>query len=368
MEKKIKNIIKGAAYVVLGSFSLSLVGGFSIINLSIFTGDQINVSNQSDSYNNANTITNTGNKAVSEADASNELKEILGTKLNGSFQAENQILSYKYTAPVSGKYRFDFDINDVNYGYTFTIKDKKNEELGQGSYNDEGISVELTGGESYTIVLEQESGLPEFEIAIGVPNPKQIISSSTFNGSIRYTDQIDYYEYTAPISGKYRFDFKINDVNCRYRFNLYDHKKEELNRSYSSDKGATVDLTANEKYSIAISQADKTADYSINIGVPLQIGTVTSNNINGSITYIDQENKYTYTPNKSGKYVFEMKNDNVENTYILKVYSSIKEELGKSNSYYKQSTVNLEAGEEYTICVQEDNGLCNYNINIYMEE
>lgn len=104
-----------------------------------------------------------------ERKASNQIKN--------SFTYTDQSFTVNFTAPVGGLYRFDYDINDVNYDYYVYLYDSKNQVQIDSCYSnyEHGDSCELIEGETYKLIVQQKDGLPEFTIDIGVPTKSAVI-------------------------------------------------------------------------------------------------------------------------------------------------------------------------------------------------
>ncbi|MCM1158324.1 MAG: hypothetical protein NC300_05865 [Bacteroidales bacterium] len=87
-------------------------------------------------------------------------KRITDFPISGKLTYEDQCNIYKYTAPYSGEYTFEFQISDVNYYYTFTIFTENQKEIAYTFSNNNQETVELNQGETYTIQIKQNSGYP----------------------------------------------------------------------------------------------------------------------------------------------------------------------------------------------------------------
>lgn len=82
-----------------------------------------------------------------------------------------------FNAPITGTYRFDYIINDVNCNYKVILTDSKNEIVFKSEYNtyENGDSCKLTKGEKYTLTIKQLEGFPIATIKIGVPSEASIL-------------------------------------------------------------------------------------------------------------------------------------------------------------------------------------------------
>ena len=296
---------------------------------------------------------------------------VVGSSISGTFSAEDEKIIYTYKAPVYGKYRFDLDIDNVNYSYSISIKDSKNAKLSSGSSgsSSKGITVTLEKDYTYTIEIIQDYGLCSYSISIGVPNTPKTVSGTEISGSITYTDQSDTYYYTANVDGYYRFDLDISNVNNNYRFSIYDSKEQKLASCSYSDfgHGTNAKLKANEKYRIVIVQDYRLCDYKITIGVPTEPTQVAGNSILGSLSFEEQKDTYYYTAPRTGRYIFKLSSGNVNANYNFEIIRANNSKI-RSTTYYaeknKNTLVNLNENENYTITISQDYLLSSYEIAI----
>lgn len=221
--------------------------------------------------------------------------KITGDTISGSIKDEDDEFYYTFTPTVSGIHRFDFDISNVNADYRFRLVTSKQATKGPYYYSsknmsrkDHGISIELNAGETYTIIIDYYDLPCDYVVKIGKPEAVKTISSSTISGTIRFTDEVDEYKYTATKTGRYRFAFDISDTNADYGFELITSKQSTRGPYYYSSKGqlarnhgVSIDLTAGETYTIRIFQEDKTCDYTVKIGVPTDVVSFSGKTVNG---------------------------------------------------------------------------------------
>lgn len=294
----------------------------------------------------------------------NPVKDITDNIITDKLTYRDQENEYVYIAPVSGIYRFDFDINDVNLNYRLYIYDSKSEELLSRSYSDNGGTIELEKGETYLLKVEQAEGLAEYKISIGVPEEVKEVTDSKIEGQLKFTDQRDVYNYKAPRTGIYRFDFDIDDVSLRYKYTIYDEKKEEIAYAFSSDEGKTVELEKGKTYQIFVEEAEGAAQYTITINVPKSIVTTSGSTINGNINYIDQQNVYNYSVSKTKEYDVDFEIDNVDNSYYVTICDEKNEEVFNAYSSSDTRSVILKKNKKYKIYVTYVNGFVKYKIKI----
>ena len=362
-------IIGGITIVALGGFSV--FGGCSLISINLNNSKTVE---ETEHVNPQPTSVTTIKPEEPSEQPNNENQPtvqplpVTNNVIKGSISNTHQKQEYSYTTTNAGKYRFDLNINDVNSNYKVTIFDSKNEKIGQCySYND-GFTVTLEATSNYVICVEQSKKFCEYEILIGTPMSTQSINGSSFGGAITYIDQQNYYAFTSTTKGRYRFDFNINDVNTNYKFNIYDDKNDRIGYGYSYNNGVTVELNENSNYTIKVEQNKGFPEYNINIGIPKPINDMMYSSVSGNITYIDQEDFFTYAPQSSGTYIVNLDIDDVNTNYKITIYDNKNSKVESGYSYNKTMKVSLEAGQIYKICISQNKGTCAYNVDISYSE
>lgn len=295
-----------------------------------------------------------------------EVQTINTASFLGSIVYTGQEDRYIYTAPITGTYRFDFISDNTGNNYRFKMYASDKTEKANTYYSKNGATVNLVQGEQYTIYVEQYSGFLNYTISIGIPNEIQTINGNNFSGSLLYTDQVDRFMYTAPITGTYRFDFSSDNTNSNYIFRMYALDKSEKADTYYSKNGVTVNLVEGEMYTIEVVQYSDIGNYIINIGVPSAPIEVNGNCISGNIMYVDQENIYIYRAPITGEYVFDFQISDVNTSYKFNVITSMNLELISAYSSKATGKAQLEVGQVYTIKVIQNKGFPTYTININM--
>lgn len=292
-----------------------------------------------------------------------ETMSFTGNKISGIMDGEDS-REEQYMATQTGIYRFDFDIDDVNNDYVFQVYDSKNNVLLYKNFSDKGGTIELTKGDIYKVKVVQNEGMPKYTIKIGVPNKIKDVQEDKITGEIKYNDQTDTFNYTTPRTGVYRFDFEIDDVNNEYDFKIFDEKREEIVNTYSSNEGKTVELQKGKKYEIQIGQNTGFAKYAIQIHIPNKVYTINNNVISGSISYIDQQNVYYYTPKRTGTYGFSFGINNAENSYRISLFDSKNEVIFDTYSSNECKEVELKKNQKYRLHVNYSRGFEKYKISI----
>lgn len=293
---------------------------------------------------------------TNESDQPNiEIRDITReTVITDKIIEEGQENNYSYTAAISGTYHFSVDLNSGTNVW-LKVSGENNDIIGSGS---NAVTVDLEMGKTYLLSIGYRNGVCDYTVKIGVPNSiKNISGTTTVTGSITYQDQKDKFLYTAPISGIYRFDTNLSSGGS-VRIYLYGENGNSIDYDYDA---LTIELEAGKTYILSVEYRNGTCDYTVNIGVPLEISDLTGQTaVSGSITYKDQKNKYYYTAQNSGTYRFDT---NLSSGGSVRVY--IYGENGNSIDYnYDALTIDLEAGKTYILSIEYRNGPCDYVVNI----
>ena len=288
-----------------------------------------------------------------------------GTIISDSFEFNGAEKYYLYTAPISGVYRFDLDIDNVNYDYRFKLLTQKEEVLVNVTYSDyeKGANCILEAGTEYYISVIQERELPCYMIKIGVPDTLSTINGNIITGELNFKNKKNEYIYKPNISGQYRFDFDISDVNCNYLFRIYGEKSELIISGYYSDKGVTCALEKDIEYKIHIIQKDGFPKFEISIGIPKKKRTISDGVISGSIHYIDQVDRYIY-PLSQGTYFLSFSDINADSDIRVEIESSKKERIFAASKSEEDIQFEVDKDDEYTIFITQRTGFTDYTVRI----
>ncbi|CDX04965.1 N-acetylmuramoyl-L-alanine amidase LytC [Desulfitobacterium hafniense] len=191
---------------------------------------------------------------------------------------------------------------------------------------------------------------------------------NVFSGKLAYKGQKDSYTYVAPKTGRYRFDFGTDDVTSSYRFYMKAMNNRDLANVTTGryTVGATVDLTAGEQYTVAVSQYEGTPAYTIKIGIPNDPAVIIGDVFSGKLAYTDQKDSYTYIAPKTGRYRFDFGTDDVTSSYRFYMKAMNNKDLANvtTGRYTVGATVDLTVGEQYTIEISQYEGTPAYTIKI----
>lgn len=203
-----------------------------------------------------------------------------------------------------------------------------------------------------------------------------VLENDTLIEELTFEGQTEYYTFIAPETGIYRFSLGIDKVTKRYSIELYAENEELLGDSeYRDDEsGFNVELTKGSKYTVKINQIEGDPICSIKIGIPKSIRSVTDNVCSDNFIFKGQQDIWTFTPEISGRFGFELDISNVQYTYTLFIYNS-KDQKILERRYNSDLTngcfdiAELDKGEKYSIYIIFDDYIfeekLSYFIKIY---
>ncbi len=239
----------------------------------------------------------------------------------------------------------------------------ENKENGSENENNELKDVE---DNSDNIETKAESEETEAEV---LDNNKggDITNKYEVEGNITYEKQSIKYKFVPPVSGLYRFDISELRDNAKVYINIYNELNEIVKeKRVGNDEGVTVSgMNAGEKYTIEVEQWDGKSNYSMKIGY--QNPTIDVSGVQiiiGAISYVDQVNVYEFVPPVSGLYRFDMSElyDNAK--VVICVYNRLNETVKKGTVGNGEGITveEMNAGEKYTVEVEQWSGISSYNV------
>ena len=183
-----------------------------------------------------------------------------------------------------------------------------------------------------------------------------ISSQTSVSGSVIERDQVNQYRYTAPTDGTYQFDSGLDYGKVSLQIdNAYGGKLASGSSSMSAE------LEAGKTYILRVKYSSTPMDYTIQIGVPNPVTDITGQtSVSGSLTYLTQSDRYTYTASISGVHQFNAVGMNF-NALRLAVLNPQGQKL---NSGSPSVSVTLEAGKTYTLCVETTSHFLDYTIHV----
>ena len=194
--------------------------------------------------------------------------------------------------------------------------------------------------------------------------PVEIIE---YKGTLKEQGNKNVIHFTAPVTGDYYVWLKKAD----YGFTVEGTAKDlsgyvEGHAYFSQGEGLSAHFQEGVSYDIYIEQYQKTGDYTLAIGIPrkcVDIGT--HQVINDSLSFRFQKNYYSVTAPRDGIYRFWI-SQIPKNVYAYVSvldeggYIQAKGNLGQNNGI----SVKLNAGQQYSLHVNYDQGLGDYTLKI----
>ena len=302
------------------------------------------------------------------------MKEATFKTFTGSIAQKNETDTFSYTPPRDGTYRFDL-VNIVS-GLTFalTVKDSLGQQVMRQSNvgNNGGFVVEeMKGGQKYTVELKQYSDFGNYTIRIGEQTATVDVSAySLVKDSIAFRNQRNCYTFTPAVTGRYQLYFAEVKSGPTFSLTVYDPLGAQVMRqtNMGNNGGIKVDLEAGVRYTIEVKQYNDIGAYQLKIGKQKAAVNVTNySEVSDSIEFRNQRNYYTFAPAVDGRYRFEFANVKSGVAFYLYVYNDLGEVVQRQSNVGNNGglTVDgLEAGEVYTIMVEQYSDLGNYTLKI----
>ncbi len=278
--------------------------------------------------------------------------------LHDSLTYIDQCNVYTFSAPVSGRYRVDCLNRTDGYNIELEIYNSNNDRVFRET---NGGYLDMEKGVVYSIRAAYSTGACEYDIKISIPSATKEISGeeTTVPDKFAFANQINTYTYIAPVSGKYRFETSDRTNGYNVQLRIYDANN---NRIVGETNNGTVDMEKDVKYRIEIEYDTELCSYNLVIGVPNEVKTISAGKaISDSIKYVNQENRYTFTPGSSGDYVVKASNRTNEYNVEIYMFDANNNRVLRENN---EGTVSLTAGTLYTIYVCYIDNLCDYSIKI----
>jgi len=291
-----------------------------------------------------------------------QMWDVDGNQIISFLERREQVDVYRYTAPATGIYNFQF-ISDVQHvDYQFIIFDERGNQLRSSWLSTQGFSISLNEGQEYLIHVRQQNGYTRYTINIREPRIYEYIGNQIIN-TLDLREQVDIYTYVAPATGIYHFQFVSDVPNVDYQFIIFDERGNQLRSSWLSSHGISLVLNEKQKYLIHVIQQNGFTGYTINISEPA-FEVVGSNQFIGSLELREQVNVYTYVAPTSGMYRFQFVSDvpNVDYQFIL--FDEEGNLLNTSWLSSRELSLTLQAGQNYIFHVVQQTGFMRYTITI----
>ncbi len=298
---------------------------------------------------------------------------------SGNITKLNQKDSYSFTAPRDGIYRIEMSGMKADLDVQMYVFDNFNEQFAfsYGFDNGDGITVSLAANKTYQIqIREYDETVGAYTLNIWSQKATTDITNYTIvKDSIEFVDQRNKYVFTPSISGTYRIEVTGMKASLDTEIHVFDDLDEQIAFSYAFNNGdgTTVSLTANQTYQIQIREYDETVGaYTLNIWNQKITTDITNCTIvKDSIEFVDQRNKYVFTPSISGTYRFELTGMKADLDVELFIFNDLDEQIKFSYAFSNGDgiTVSLVAHATYQIQVREyDETLGSYTLNIWFQK
>ena len=294
--------------------------------------------------------------------------------LTSTFTYDDQVIEYTLTPAVSGYYRIWFtEIYSGNVLDVYVLN-ALGEKVKYSTYivNNEGITAELTGGETYTIQVKQRTGLFSYQLNVGFQKAVVDISGyDVINDSITYADEVVVYSFTPTVAGTYRLQFSNMMADLDVDIYVYNYLGERVNYSTYCNNGEGVTISnfeVGQTYTIRVQERSNLGTYTLNICKPTATTDVSSfNTVYDSIRYTDQVNVYTFTATTTNMSLFinGMESDKKVDLYL---YNSLGATVDYETYCYNGdgfNVKNLTIGETYTIKIKYRGGPASYALRMY---
>ncbi|MBR4940859.1 MAG: hypothetical protein IKZ19_02540 [Clostridia bacterium] len=293
------------------------------------------------------------------------------TYIEDSIEFNNQENYYFYTPAVTGMYRFYISSINSDCKVGVYVYDSQGYclEYDSSVSRDFGINEILTAGETYRLAVVEYSGRGQYTFSIGIQKPTVAVEGYNYiSDSIQFANQEINYSFAAPISGTYRF--AIDSINRGNKISLYVYDSEGYVEKYDSavggGEGINVDLSGGETYTISVVEYEGFVPYTLYIGYQKPDVDISCGAVCDSIQFKGQQNNYLYTASRSGSHNVTVGNTSSGFYIGVNVYNSAGYTVDYDSSmdggdYF---SVDLTAGETYTISVEHYDGFGEYMVTV----
>lgn len=207
---------------------------------------------------------------------------------------------------------------------------------------------------------------------LNVNSHKGSINITNYNvvkDRITYTNQENYYTFTAPRSGTYSLTLDGIKASAKVRVLVTDslgYKVIDF-RGVQNMSQPIGELEKGKTYTICAMQYYDTCDYTLSIGLQKPTFNISDlARVNDSLEYTGQDNIYTFVPSRSGNHTFSLAGIHSSAKVKLTIYDNLGYKVidfrGVQNM--SQSVSDFERGKTYYVHVTQYYDLCNYSLTI----
>ena len=195
------------------------------------------------------------------------------TVVNDSIEYDEQKNIYLFTPDETGRYRFIVS-NMVNgFAVQITVKDHLNYDVAPVAEDseltiDQGLTFELTAGQTYRIQVAQKKSTGSYELHIWRQQETlPLFTAVQLNDSISYKHQQNHYTFTAPKTKTYQLQVSGLKSGLKVELCTRDNQGYTIGEDKYLKESGTVDLEleAGKTYSITLCYSEDFGNYTISI-------------------------------------------------------------------------------------------------------
>lgn len=297
------------------------------------------------------------------------------TTITDSIAFNEQVNHYLFTPEVNGIYRFWFTDLYNNIEVNIYVYNDLNECIAStyGCGNNEAVILNnMAAGKTYRIAVEYRNGKSAYTLHMGKQQEKVDVSAyNTIHDNIFYKEQINYYTFTAPADGFYRFQMANITNNGEVNLRLYNSLGEQVGSVVYCSNGegfSKTNLVAGETYTISVEYESGLFGYTLYIYSEKPVVELTGNTgAADSFEYGEQNNYYTFTATEGGTYRIAITGMNANVDICLYIYDANGQQVAADTYCYNGEYLtlsNLAPGATYTIRVYANGTLTDYIVSV----
>ncbi|MCD7746328.1 MAG: hypothetical protein LUI13_13790 [Lachnospiraceae bacterium] len=289
-------------------------------------------------------------------------------EFEGTVTDESPTCEFTYTAPRDGCYWLEITDVKNSCNIRFNLYDSLNNDIWP-FFTITSHMVQLEEGETYSLIVTQESGNTPFVVHVKAQKPTTDLTDATLiNDQIMFEDQKNVYTYTAPETGIYYFSLLNTTSNVDFELMIWD--PFDMNIIDSTTGSFIVDLDAGETYEIQVLHFIGTGAYTLKIDPQKPVLNISGYTVvNDSIEHANQINSYTFIPPVTGDYFIGISSVEGAERYNCAILDSEDTEIGGNSNladidWNSGGTYTLAEGKEYKISMEYTSGYGNYTLTI----
>lgn len=348
MHSKLKSIKKRLviSITIISLFGFSFFGGITLINVSC-------------DYR-------TVEKPSSNNKSDNKPTPIKNNSAEGFLSNDNPEDYYYYKAKESGLYSFTLQDMDANAEATVQVLDTDKNKINDDSSGTNSIYTTLEENTRYLIKVDRIADDTSYTLSISPPSQmKDISGEHSISGSTKNEEQSIVYAYRPTVSGIHYFEVGDRTLDYDIYIEIFGKNNSPVENG-SGYNSLNVELQAGVYYRIELTGGSELTAYTFNIGSPnpvVDLSSITS--YSDKISYIGQENYYTFTAPRSGTYRLDLDNRTADESLYIEFF-------GKNDSPIDDGsgsngvTVSLDSGSKYKIKITSSSSVdeIRYDLNI----